>query len=404
MALQGIDLLDLDRFQRLEHHEMFNRLRAGGPGLLARRPRRPGASGTSSSTTTSSRSTATPRTFSSEAGGTSASSTPTRRRRRQRQRSPRPDDALHGPAQAHALPAARQQGLHPAHDRPARAVPAHRAILIVDNIIERGSCDFVDDLAAELPLQAIAEIMGVPQEDRQLLFDWSNRMIGLDDPEYAADDGRDDAVGRAVHVRQRARQAAQGRPARRHRHQAAQRRDRRRQAHRARVRHVHAAAHGRRQRDHPQHHGVGHVGAHAEPRPVRRPARRPRRQARHRHRGDPALGHAGVPLPPHGARPTPSSTARQIKKGDKVVMWHISANRDETVFDDPFRSTSSAHAERAHRLRRRRPALLPRRQPGPHGAQAHLPARSSSASPTCTLAGEPRSCGRTSSAASSTCR
>ena len=28
---------------------------------------------------------------------------------------------------------------------------------------------------------------------------------------------------------------------------------------------------------------------------------------------------------------------KQIRKGDKVVMWHISANRDETVFDDPFR-------------------------------------------------------------------
>ena len=64
----------------------------------------------------------------------------------------------------------------------------HRAILIVDNIIERGSCDFVVDLASELPLQAIAEIMGVPQEDRMMLFDWSNRMIGLDDPEYATED------------------------------------------------------------------------------------------------------------------------------------------------------------------------------------------------------------------------
>src|SRR5690606_16450226 len=28
---------------------------------------------------------------------------------------------------------------------------------------------------------------------------------------------------------------------------------------------------------------------------------------------------------------------KQIKKGDKVVMWHISANRDEDVFDQPYR-------------------------------------------------------------------
>ena len=67
----------------------------------------------------------------------------------------------------------------------------HRAILIVDNVIEKGEADFVVDLASELPLQAIAEIMGVPQEDRMMLFDWSNRLIGVDDPEYAggAEDG-----------------------------------------------------------------------------------------------------------------------------------------------------------------------------------------------------------------------
>ena len=64
----------------------------------------------------------------------------------------------------------------------------HRTTLIVDEVIEKGSCDFVTDLAAELPLQAIAEIMGVPQEDRKLLFDWSNRMIGIDDPEYGGTD------------------------------------------------------------------------------------------------------------------------------------------------------------------------------------------------------------------------
>ncbi len=61
--------------------------------------------------------------------------------------------------------------------------------------------------------------------------------------------------------------------------------------------------------------------------------------------------------------------------------------------------------ERAHRLRRRRPALLPRRQPGPHGAAAHLPARSSTRIPDMQLIAEPsRSSARTSSAASSTCR
>lgn len=58
---------------------------------------------------------------------------------------------------------------------------------IVDSVVERGECDFVTDLAAELPLQVIVDIMGVPQEDRHLIFDWSNTMIGADDPEFARD-------------------------------------------------------------------------------------------------------------------------------------------------------------------------------------------------------------------------
>ncbi|HYZ92119.1 MAG TPA: cytochrome P450 [Actinomycetota bacterium] len=60
-----------------------------------------------------------------------------------------------------------------------------RAIHILDDAIAQGECDFVVDVAAELPLQAIAELLGVPMEDRHKLFDWSNRMIGSVDPEYA---------------------------------------------------------------------------------------------------------------------------------------------------------------------------------------------------------------------------
>ncbi|MFI2757587.1 cytochrome P450 [Streptomyces echinatus] len=48
-----------------------------------------------------------------------------------------------------------------------------------------GPFDFVTEVACELPLQAIAELIGVPQEDRSKIFDWSNRMIAYDDPEYA---------------------------------------------------------------------------------------------------------------------------------------------------------------------------------------------------------------------------
>lgn len=58
-----------------------------------------------------------------------------------------------------------------------------RADRIVDEAIERGSGDFVSEVAAELPLQAIADLMGVPQDDRRKLFDWTNQMLAYDDPD-----------------------------------------------------------------------------------------------------------------------------------------------------------------------------------------------------------------------------
>ena len=61
---------------------------------------------------------------------------------------------------------------------------------IVDGVIEQGECEFVTEVAAELPLQVICEMMGVPEEDRQEIFDLSNRMIGFDDPELGEDEGQ----------------------------------------------------------------------------------------------------------------------------------------------------------------------------------------------------------------------
>jgi cholest-4-en-3-one 26-monooxygenase len=58
-------------------------------------------------------------------------------------------------------------------------------IKILEPAIAKRDCDFVKEVAAELPLQVIAEMLGVPFEDRHKLFEWSNRMIGSKDPEYA---------------------------------------------------------------------------------------------------------------------------------------------------------------------------------------------------------------------------
>lgn len=54
---------------------------------------------------------------------------------------------------------------------------------ILDRAVEGGRCDFVEDIAVELPLIAICELMGVPLERRQRLFELTNIMLGMDDPE-----------------------------------------------------------------------------------------------------------------------------------------------------------------------------------------------------------------------------
>ena len=66
-----------------------------------------------------------------------------------------------------------------------RADLSERAQRIAQRAAAEGSGDFVLQVACELPLQAIAGLLGVPPEDRGKLFDWSNQMIGSDDPEFA---------------------------------------------------------------------------------------------------------------------------------------------------------------------------------------------------------------------------
>ncbi|MGD1173968.1 cytochrome P450 [Mycobacterium seoulense] len=60
-----------------------------------------------------------------------------------------------------------------------------RAQAIAKAAAAEASGDFVEQVACELPLQAIAGLLGVPQEDRGKLFRWSNEMTGAEDPEYA---------------------------------------------------------------------------------------------------------------------------------------------------------------------------------------------------------------------------
>ncbi|WP_118915403.1 cytochrome P450 [Mycobacterium shigaense] len=58
---------------------------------------------------------------------------------------------------------------------------------IVADILEKGEFDAVPDISAEMSLQVIADVLGVPREDRMDVFRWSNAIgsLGIEDPDYA---------------------------------------------------------------------------------------------------------------------------------------------------------------------------------------------------------------------------
>ena len=191
------------------------------------------------------------------------------------------------------------------------------------------------DIAAELPLVVIAELLGVPNEDRHRMFDWSNRMIGSDDPEYQTAgevaqmasmelyayaselfatkrvDPHDDLMSVLTQVEIDGEQLSS-----------------------LRARAVLPPADRGRQRDDPEPHlgGDGHLLR--PPRPVGAAPRRPVAPARRR-RGDAPLRHPGHELPAPDDRRPSSSGGQKIEADSKVVFFHISANRDETAFADP---------------------------------------------------------------------
>ncbi|MEZ5279779.1 MAG: cytochrome P450 [Acidimicrobiales bacterium] len=62
---------------------------------------------------------------------------------------------------------------------------------IIDNVCERGEVDFVVDVAAQLPLKIVCDLMGIPDSELEFCFNQSNIILGIGDPEYAPPDGTD---------------------------------------------------------------------------------------------------------------------------------------------------------------------------------------------------------------------
>jgi cytochrome P450 len=75
---------------------------------------------------------------------------------------------------------------------------ADRCAALLDEALDRDPCDFLVEVAAELPLQAIASLLGVPQEDRHLLLDWADATLDYDDHNPGETSARAQEVGTAM--------------------------------------------------------------------------------------------------------------------------------------------------------------------------------------------------------------
>ncbi len=63
-------------------------------------------------------------------------------------------------------------------------IVAKQATMIVDEVADKGSCDFVVDVAARLPLKIVCDLMGIPESQLDFVFDQTNIILGASDPEY----------------------------------------------------------------------------------------------------------------------------------------------------------------------------------------------------------------------------
>ena len=70
----------------------------------------------------------------------------------------------------------------------------------VDAALRCGEFDFVKEISADLPIQVLARMLGVPEDHTGQLIDWGNQMIGNTDPDYVDVLATDAASERYKHL------------------------------------------------------------------------------------------------------------------------------------------------------------------------------------------------------------
>jgi linalool 8-monooxygenase len=211
-----------------------------------------------------------------------------------------------------------------------------RACAILDRLGNRSECEFVAEVAAELPVQMLAELLGVPQEDRLKLFDWSNSLIAEDDLEL-----RKSPEAMAGDLNQMAAYAERLWEERRERPGSD-----------LISMLVHSRVDGEAM-SREQYLGTFILLVVAGNETTRNslsggimaltefPAERRRLVENPALLGSAAAEIVRYVSPIMHMRRTALADAelrgQHIRAGDKVILWYVSANRDETIFTDPFR-------------------------------------------------------------------
>ncbi len=213
---------------------------------------------------------------------------------------------------------------------------AEEARQIVADAVEAGDVEFVEDVASELPLIAIAEFLGVPREDRKILFDLSNRMIGSEDPDYQLDEGA--AQTAAMEMYAYAQQLADDRRANPRNDIVSTLLAAEVDGHRLdelefNLFFMLLAVAGNETTRNAISHGMLALLENPDQQQILR--------------DDPSKIDAAIEEVLRWASPVmhfrrqttrPVTIAGvDIDEDEPIVFWHISANRDETVFDDPYR-------------------------------------------------------------------
>ncbi len=182
MRLEDIDLLDFDNYRESAPHHIFEQLRDEAPVFWQRE--REGESGFWSLTKHADIKFASkhPEIFSSTSG-TNVFDSP-----------PHILPIIQGiminmdPPRHTEYRSLINRGFSPRRMRQLEPFIRDRARRIVDDVAERNGFDFVEEVAALLPMTTICELFGIPEPDRRYCYEIANRLIGSDDPDVIGEE------------------------------------------------------------------------------------------------------------------------------------------------------------------------------------------------------------------------